>query len=455
MSTLLTQLYRNAQFTAAAGRWPRVHGGQQAAMTDLLAQMALGEHSDPREIAAKQLQQAHMLLRHALGTVEFYVKRINPDLLSKPLSPERWRTLPILERPALQGAGESIRSAKLPRGHKTVGVKQTSGSTGVPVKTWSSNISRLFWIANTARGPLWQKWDLGGRLASIRPEVDKPPGESVTASNWGPAFSTLRPTGQAMALNIRTPIEQQAEWLESVKPDYLLSMPTNLRALAHAGADLSKLKGLNSYGELLEENVRQEIEEQTSVPIFDMYSSQEVGYMSLQCKEAGKHHILSDTVLIEVLDEHGNPCAIGEPGRIVVTTLQNFSAPLIRYAIGDYGVLGERCACGRTLPTLDKILGRQRNMLRTPDGKEHWPSFPVKTWAEGLPVKQFQFVQKSLQNIKAMLVVGRTLTTEEEDLMKTKLQTRFGNYPFQIDIEYVNEITRSKGGKYEDFKSEL
>src|SRR6185295_14515719 len=97
------------------------------------------------------------------------------------------------------------------------------------------------------------------------------------------------------------------------------------------------------------------------VGVVDVYSSEECGQIALQCPEHEQYHVQSESVLVEVLDDEGRPCAPGTIGRVVLTTLQNFAMPLIRYDIGDFAEPGPACPCGRALPVLTRIVGRVRN----------------------------------------------------------------------------------------------
>ena len=139
---------------------------------------------------------------------------------------------------------------------------------------------------------------------------------------------------------------------------------------------------------------------------------------------------------------------------MVVTTLHNFSMPLIRYEIGDYAEVGHSCSCGRGLPVLTRILGRQRNMLVFPNGEKKWPILPMSTLSAVHPVRQFQFVQKSPDTIELRLVTDRVLNEAEEREFTGILHDRF-NHPFRITFSYPERIPRSKTGKYEDFVSEI
>src|SRR6185437_16003324 len=160
-------------------------------------------------------------------------------------------------------------------------------------------------------------------------------------------------------------------------PHYLLSYPSNSRALArYAQREKIRLPGLravHTYGEPLTPDVREACREAWGVPAIDVYSCEELGFVALQCPRHEHYHVQSESVLVEILDEDGLPARPGEIGRVVLTSLHNFAMPLIRYAIGDYAEVGAPCPCGRGLPVIERLLGRRRNMVTLPDGRRAWP----------------------------------------------------------------------------------
>ncbi|EAR60249.1 phenylacetate--CoA ligase family protein [Neptuniibacter caesariensis] len=435
-------------------QFPAVPEPNGALMLALQYQFEQAEKLSAEEIRAKQLEQAASLIHIAKRSVPLYRDRL-PDL-KVPLTQEVWESIPVLTRAQLIEGKELLVNKKPLQGHDQLNKITSSGSTGMPVTAYGTPMTRLFWDAFTLRDHLWHKRDLSQKLVSIRPENGEP-GKPMTAKSWGSGTAMAFKTGPAAALNTRTDIREQLNWLQKQNPGYLLSLPSNLRELAklslELGVNLPGLKQIRSYGELLSDNVRDVCKEAWGVEIIDVYSAQEVGYIAMQCPEHGKHHIQSESLLVEILDENDRPCKQGEIGRVVVTTLLNFGAPLIRYAIGDYARFGKSCECGRGLPVLEEIKGRQRNMLKTPEGKVFWPSFPVKKWSHE-KVKQFQFAQTSLEEIEIRLVVGSGLTPDEEASMSQRLNSLFG-YPFRLNFIYMDSIPRSKSGKFEDFVSEI
>ncbi len=183
-----------------------------------------------------------------------------------------------------------------------------------------------------------------------------------------------------------------------------------------------------------------------------MYTTQEAGYLALQCPEHPHYHVQSENVILEILDENGRPCAAGESGRVVITDLHNFATPVIRYDIGDFAEAGASCDCGRGLPVIAKIIGRQRNMIILPDGSSRWPLTGYEEFNKIAPVRQFQMVQKTRQDVEVKLVVGRALSTPEEERLKHLINSKLG-YAFALEFSYHDNIARSAGGKFEDFIS--
>jgi phenylacetate-CoA ligase len=269
----------------------------------------------------------------------------------------------------------------------------------------------------------------------------------------------LMKTGPAVMLNIGTDLPLQVKFLLKEKPDYLVSYPSNIQALAkyfiQENLQLPSLKEVRSLGEALGEGVRSSCAEAWDVPLVDMYSAQEVGYIALQCPERSEnYHVMAENLYVEVVDERGLPCKPGQVGRVLLTTLHNFAMPLIRYEIGDYAEVGETCTCGRTLPVISQVKGRQRNMLVLPSGEKFWPPINSAHWGLDFPVRQFQFVQKSIDLVEVRMVALRKLDANEETKLISTVQETL-MFPFDIKLIYLEDIPRSKGGKFEDFISEV
>jgi phenylacetate-CoA ligase len=434
--------------------WPAVPDSSGCASLGLLFQLEGSERWPVERVELEQTRQLAILARHAWDSVPYYrdVWAGRYDA-STPLSRECFSALPLLTRSSLKDRYEAIKSRAMPAAHGETVETRSSGSTGAPVRTMATGVTRLFWEAITLRDHAWHRRNLRGKLAVIRRGVT--PG---TAPSWGKATAGLVRTGEAAMLDVDADIGTQLDWLERQSPAYLLTYPSLAAELAKESLTrrrrLPGLEEVRTLGESLGLDVRALCREAWDVPLVDAYSAEEVGYIALQCPEHEHYHVQAESLFVEILDERGALCAPGQVGRVVVTDLHNFATPLIRYDIGDYAEAGEPCACGRTLPVLRRIAGRVRNVLLTADGKRYWPAFGSRFLAQVTAIRQHQLVQKAHDLVEMRLVVTTPLALQEEERVRMHVLSRLPN-GIRLELSYRDSIPRGEGGKYEEFVSEV
>jgi len=445
--------------------WPAVPRADAALLWAMQFQLEQSQWWTPDVLASQQRSQLNSTLEHAYRTVPFYRERfdlagLRPDQLGQP---DAWGQIPILTRQELQTAGESLTSTDLPKDHGRQSVRITGGSTGEPVRVIGTSITGFSWRVFTLRDHLWHHRDFSLKLAAIRfvdNQAANPP-DGALSNNWGSTTRDIR-TGPCAVLSINSTTTEQAQWLKRQDPHYFLSYPSAIVALAEhfldRGETLPNLREVRTFGEVVEPHVRTVCKEAWGAPVVDAYSSEEFGYLALQCPQHEHYHVQSENVLVEVLNDDGEPCQPGEIGKVIVTSLHNFAMPLIRYEIGDYAEVGSPCSCGRGLPVLKQIIGRQRNMFLLPNGEQRWPMIDAQDIAGAFddlpPITKFQLVQKTVERLEANLVVVRPLTSEEENTIRAYLQRGLG-YDFEVQFCYVDDIPRSPRGKFEEFRSEV
>ena len=446
-------------------RWPAIPDAKGALIMSILFQLERSQWWPPEKLLAWQLHQLGAVLGHAYETTPFYRDRLGQAGIKSSAAPslEAWAEIPILTRAEVQEADEDLISDEIPESHGYTEEVFTSGSTGQPIRAVRTELTNRYSSAFTIRDHLWHGRDMGGKLAAIRDSekgVDPYPDGSYS-DYWGSSSGSVFATGPCVALNVMCTVEQQIEWLQRVDPDYFLTHPTIVEALArHAiaeGIRIPNLKQVETIAELLRPATRLACREAWGVPVIDMYTTREIGYIALQCPEHETYHVQSEDVLVEILDDDGLPCGPGEVGRVVLTPLHNFAMPLIRYEIGDYAEVGEPCPCGRGLPVLKRILGRKQNMMILPSGEEAWPllsSSNIAAMLEVAPIRQYQIVQKALDLIELRLVTERALEPSEEAALGGWVGERFGE-AFRVEITLMDEIPRSRTGKIQDFLCEV
>jgi phenylacetate-CoA ligase len=430
---------------------------------DLVYQKRLQESQwwPPERLLDHQVRQLGALAAHAYRTVPIHRRRLDAAAIdpARPLTLADWRRLPVLTRKDLQQSEAALLSRAVPREHGELVTTKSSGSTGTPVTVRGTVFDALVFKAITLRHFLWHPHDFTGKLVSIRRSegADYPGG--LAQERWGDTATFPFATGPAATLSIGASISEQAEWLARQDPDYLLTYPSNLLFLAEHcqshGIGLPHLEHVTTIGEVLNPEAREACRSAWDAPVIDIYSAQEVGAIAYQCPDHEHYHAQAESILVEIIDATGAPCAPGQVGRVVVTPLYNYAMPLLRYELGDYAEASGPCSCGRGLPVLKRILGRERNsLLVTPTGKRYWPAFGSRKFAEIAPVVQHQFAQKRRDWIEGRLVTRRPLTVAEEDALRAHVLSRLP-WPFRLTFSFCDDIPRNSGGKFENFVSEV
>lgn len=443
--------------------FPALPDSSNARLLSVLAQLEQSQWWEPERLQEQQFLQVATLLQFAQGSIPFYRQCLSEAGIAgaKDIQPEAWERVPILTRQQLQASVQALRVRKPPLGHRQLGMAQTSGSTGTPVRVATTETTRMLWNALVLREHYWHGRDFNAKLAAIRhfgADVDAAYPGGLRLPDWGAPVNLLHASGPAVALDIHTDPRQQLEWLARQNADYLITFPSNAAALARRslidGVNLPSLREVRLISEAVDDELRSSLHEAWGVQVVDTYSAQEAGSLALQCPEHGIYHVQSENVLLEVIDANGRACKPGETGRVLITTLHNFAMPLIRYEIGDYATVGMPCGCGRGLPVLTRILGRVRNMLVLPSGETQWPNLAATFYRQAAPVIQHQLVQHDLEHLEARLVVERALTRDEEAALCAMIVERIG-HSFTVQFSYPECIERSRSGKYEEFVSHV
>lgn len=424
----------------------------------LLQQLIGGERMPPAQREAIVNRQLASLARFCAQHSPWFASRLKAagmqadDLADR----EALRGLKLLSRRELQSRGDAMRCRRVPRDHMPCAPTKTSGSSGEPVAVFRTALNQRYWLANGLREHLWYERDFKGTMVAIRANL--PDNQPIARDNWGVPVSLLFRSGPGYGLAINMPVSQQLEHLLQYDPHYLLVYPSNLAALLdrieQQQVRLPRLQQVRSIGETLSPELRQRVQTVLGVGVADGYSSQELGQIAMQCPVSGLYHIMAEHLLVEVLDAQGNPCQPGETGRVVVTDMANYATPLWRYDIGDYAEVGGPCPCGRTLPTLASIRGRERNMVVI-DGEPRWPLVGFHQYRDIAPVMQYQLVQKTTEHIEARFVVATPVTPAQESALGDTIRRALGHDFIITFVYYPDRIPLPPSGKFEEFVCEV
>jgi phenylacetate-CoA ligase len=438
--------------------WPPASDDRHAVLAAMSMQLDASQWLPTDEIVARQHRQLVTLAEfHARSSPAFAERLAQSGLEPTDLATTAGLArLGELSRAMLQDGNQLADPVTLPAKHGPTAQVNTSGSTGEPVRVTRTALNRLHWLAMSVRFHLWGEPGEFGRFAAIRANLT----EHGVKADWAIPMASLWDTGPLLLVDIEDDIDLQLDRLVDFAPDSVLIYPSNLAALLdrmdERGIALPSVKRWRTLGETLTLDLAERIRASRPTPIFDAYSTEEVGYVAIQCPDdPGHYHLCSETLIVELVDEAGQPVPRGQPGRVLITDLHNFATPLIRYAIGDLAVAGGACPCGRGLPTLKRVLGRTRNMIMKPDGSRHWPLTGYKQFREIAPIRQYQFRQHAIDHIEVRLVTERVLTDAEEDALRAHLHWKL-RHPFRIDFVYFDgRLPLGRNGKFEEFVSLL
>jgi phenylacetate-CoA ligase len=214
------------------------------------------------------------------------------------------------------------------------------------------------------------------------------------------------------------------------------------------------LKGIMCHGEVIKPDHREIARRVFGLELFASYGAREIGTIALQCPEHAHYHVQAEVTLVEVLDDEGRPCAPGETGTVVLTPLQGFASPLLRYVIGDRAVAGAPCPCGRPHPVLTQIVGRTRDKVVLPSGARRYCYFSALRFWQFSDIRQFQIVQKTFHDLEVRVVARRPLTDDVKSEVARRIKASTSEH-FSVAFTYHDSIPLPPGGKFQDLVCEV
>ena len=383
-----------------------------------------------------QEEKLRQLLVHAFETVPYYhasfrKKGFDKEYLKK-FKLEELPLLPLVEKDTLRAYPESFLSSVAPR--KKLYSLSTAGSTGTPLKIWYT--PEIHALNNAVREARSRRW-----AGVIPPNQTKPP-------FW--VYNYFERQLYLSAFHISPAnIPYYVKALNKYKPDYLEGYAFShfflARMIGELGLDVHKPRCVITSSEKLTNEMKKTIEDVYRTKVFDEYGNVEGCCFASECA-SGSLHISPDVGIVELIKENGEYAADGEIGEIVATGLLNFHQPLIRYRIGDLAIpVSKSCQCGRQMPVLKEIVGRLQDVVISVDGREIVGLY--RLFYDIASIREGQVIQEDYDHIRILLVLAKSLTSEEEKIIKNRVKERIGN-DVRVDLEIVDHIHRTERGKF-------
>lgn len=403
----------------------------------------------PARLQELQIERLRALLLRAQRHVPYYREafaRIGFDAARDFKGVPDLVRLPLLDKATIR---ENIEKLKADDAQNLVRYN-TGGSTGAPLTFFVGRHRVSHDVAAKWRATRWWDVDIGDREIVIWGS----PIELSAQDRVRMVRDTLMRTELMSAFaTTEAGLDGHVQRIRQRKPKMLFGYPTVLARIAsHAedkGIRLDKLGIRVAFvtSECLYPSQREQIERVFGCPVANGYGGRDSGFIAHQCP-AGKLHITSEDIVIEVLDPEGRQLPAGESGEIVVTHLQSGDFPFIRYRTGDVGALDpEPCSCGRTLPVLKEIHGRTTDFLINQDGTLIHSAALAYIMRDLPAVRAFKVIQETLDWTRVQIVYDGQFDDRARQTVEAGFHARMGKQ-VKIEVELVPEILPEKSGKY-------
>lgn len=400
-----------------------------------------------REYKWSRLRRVYSYARKSVPLYRELYRAFPTDLESW----EQFESLPMVSR---EMASENrLKGESPPAGTVPLEPVRTSGTTGSVVESIQTGSSAQFHTAVSIRQLEWAKINPAGSALMLR-ALAKPGHHDADAlragvrmRSWANGLLSLMiETGPGYFIDVSASARHVAEFIFAARPDFILAFPSALAQAAHHVGEFP-VRSVRTIGETLHGEWRRAIQHTFKAPIQDLYSCQEIGPIAVTCPDSDVYHTMDEWSHCEVVREDGSPCSPGEEGRVLVTNLHSYVTPFIRYDLGDRAIRGDRCPCGRTLGTLSGISGRSFGFIRMPDGTQRSAS-PMFYGFNAIPgLVGAQVVQPAINRFEVSIIGDSSVLPMVESCVRDSVGDGA-----EIQIQLVEELERSAGGKIERFR---
>lgn len=433
-----------------------ISGATTREALETLEQTQFLPREELRTIQSARLQR---LIHHAVEGTSYYRELLS----STGLSISDFKNLddlvhfPLLSKDDVK---QNLHMRMFAEGHRKEQMLkiQTSGSTGTPSVTYADKSQLEVRFATTIRALRWTGWRFGdpqlrlwhqrlGMTKSqwIREAIDA----KLLRRYFVPAFEMTTAS-----------LEGLVKEIDKVRPVLIDGYAESLNFIAlflnQGGSLKAAPKAFMSSAQILTSGTRNLLESTTGAKVFDKYGAREFSGIAYQCGYGQNYHVMDESYVVEVLKD-GQPAQPGEVGEVVITDLNNYSTPMIRYRIGDLArAVGnqEVCECGRTLSLIGEIQGRTQALVHCANGRWLPGTFFAHFFKdyEGR-VSQFQVIQKTKGEMKLLIVKNEGWTETSWSAIIEHLRDYVGETG--IEVEFVENIPLLKTGKRTPVISEV
>lgn len=387
------------------------------------------------------------LLAHAYKNVDWYNTKFNEIGLhpNDITHQEHFEQIPILKRHEIIENFEKIIAKGIKS--KDLNFVTTGGTSGTPLKIGVSK-NRIREIQKWQMFDWW-KTSLNANMASVYRGLPVSGINKIALSfiNWPQKIIRLDAT-QITPQKIKSFIRDY----KKVRPKIIHGYVGAINVIANYILENNIVFDFKPNVIMLTASPVTVLQEQNISKAFntlvsDQYGCSEIYFISAECSHKKGLHIFSDSVKVEIVDSDNKIVKNNIQGKIILTNLDEFAFPLIRYENGDEGrLLDDKCTCGLTLPLMDKVKGRISDNINLPNGIILSGEYLTTIFDDYTDyVNQFQIIQKKDLSV---CVKVKLYNKQDENFIKNMVDNELGgkiNDQLLYKLEFVSEIISDKG----------
>ena len=391
----------------------------------------------------EQDEAKRRIVRFAMVNSPFYARKYNEaGLKLEDIGKDGWfERLPVVTKDDLR---ENFDAIVVPQNRNYLKISTTGGSTGVPTKTgydertpeeiYSWRLQRWFGVNPWDDHAYVWRDTRASKLAKFK-----------NALMWWPTKHLKMDATFITEDGMSDFIHKYNRINPTMLQGYVGAITQLSQFVIDNGLSVHKPKFVWTTSAPLPYSQRKLIERAFNASVCDQYGSCEIRWIAQQCPECKGLHVNTEHVHIEFVDENNNQVPKGEYGRTLLTNLEDAVFPLIRYENGDRGRwLKDSCPCGRTLPIIDSVKGRESESFVLPSGKIINGEF-LTTIFDSNPdlVSGFRVVQHKEGSITVEYVLGSG-SDKDVELLVSSFADRLGSEVL-VRAQKVSGIPHDRG----------
>jgi phenylacetate-CoA ligase len=392
------------------------------------------------------------LIQHAYDHVPFYHKRFQVRGATLPRTVAELQQLPLLDKQTIRN---HIDYDLMSDNHdpKKILKVTTSGSTGEPFVMYADQHQlEKRWAANM-RAIEWTGYRFGDRQARLWHQTIGMSRSQIIQERLDAWFNRRMfiPAYEMTDENLPATLKRLEKFNPQLIDGYAESFNFLARHCTHGELLALSPKGIISSAQVLPPQSRRVIESAFCTQVFDKYGSREFSGIAYESDAHDGHLVTAENYIVEILKD-GRVALPGELGEVVITDLNNYCMPLIRYRIGDLAVAMDnniQSPCGRGLPRIGRIEGRAQAIIKGTNGRYLPGTFFMHYFKDFEDcIRQFQITQEHLGELQVNIVRGERFDHSTFAAIMTGLRPYVGTEMI-FTIRYLDSIPLGRTGKHQ------